>query len=216
MLRDEEKAWPDDAKWLEVKLRINPRSATAKSKFLDDIIEQRKAGKTLSEISKWLAEKGEILTQPTLHRNLAPAADLIPKAVPFTREQRQAKVNEVVAKEQAQELLQPLDIKMELAEQIRVQKRRLHRLCKQEEQRQDPLEFVYHDRRIRSELELFNEMARNFYAMEVEESQVEALRADRDALFPDEFKLSKEMEESLIEVILKGELPRPLSDGKPN
>ena len=150
------------------------------SPYCDTIISMRMQGIPYGEIERWLISQGKQhrISASTIHRNIKKSG---------------LRVELPAAEEIAEQWGGRIDIEpvRELAGQILMQRRRIDRLLKREEDMQEERPG-YHDRRISGEMKVLNELLKTLYGTmktpeeAVKEAMAAASAGARDTFFTDD------------------------------
>ena len=149
------KRLPDPGRMIErIKLKLNPYCAVRKSIYCELIIAMRMQGIPYRDVEDWLVKQGmeHRIAAPTICNNFKHTGITVSLT----------KAEELV--EQYGGILN-IDTVRELSLQIYTQRGRIDRLVRQEEARQKKEDRVYHDKRIRAEIDTLTSLVKTLHAI---------------------------------------------------
>jgi hypothetical protein len=190
-----------------VRSRLNPQCAVRLSPYCDVIIAMRMQGVDFRGIEKWLLQQGDQFRIPpaTLHRNLRAT---------------KLQVNLTYAEEMLERMGGQVDIDLvtEMSKTVWTQKQRVDLLVRDEQTRRaQPGSESYMDRRIRHELEVYNELLRALHTV-LQEAPIkarQAAEAEQQRLDSQGITATKDALVVLRDLILNDELRMGGSDANP-
>lgn len=191
-----------------IRARLNPQCAVARSPYCDVIISMRMQGVDYRGIEKWLIQQGtqHRIAASTIFRNL-----------------QGSKLH--VKLTYAEEMLENMggqaevDLINEMSKVVWTQKQRVDLMVRDEiERRKSPGSESYIDRRIRHELEVYNELLRNLHNV-LQEAPVKAKAAadaEEQRMATQGIEATPDAKTVLRDLLLNGELSLGGANLSPN